>query len=85
MKAGRDASLMLHSQVYSGNPSSVLAVEPSLEMSRLGQRIGEARAKLQSKQKPRRGLPGQAKADIRWASSVPGSRPTRLNKRQAQR
>jgi hypothetical protein len=64
---------MLHSQVYSGKPDSILAVEPSLEMSRLGQRIGEARAQLQSKQKPRTDHAVKAKADIRWASALPST------------
>ena len=58
-------------QVYNGQPSSVLAVEPSLEMTRLGQRMHAARLRLDSKAQS--GSAEDAhRPDVRWASSLHG-------------
>ncbi len=72
------------SQVYGGQPGSVMAVEPSLGMSRLGQQIQAARAQVSSKSGVA-GASAQPTADIRWASSLPNTRSTRSRKPQQSR
>ena len=73
-----------HSQVYRGQPGSVLAVEPSREMSRLGQRIQEAR--LQTQSEAGGASPSlESSGAIRWASSLPGMRSSRPRRSQAPR
>ena len=58
-------------QVYNGQPSSVLAVEPSLEMSRLGQRMHAARLRLDGKAQSSSAEDAH-RPDVRWASSLHG-------------